>query len=56
MTFFQLNQKDWDTLKIELGKSFDVEGNYTYKSPEKSKKSKRPLISSDYKILLMWKK
>jgi len=56
MTFFQLNQKDWDALKIELGKSFDVERNYTYQSPEKSKKSKRPLISSDYKILLMWKK
>ena len=56
MTFFQLNQRDWDTLKIELGKSFDVERNYTYQSPEKSKKSKRPLISSDYKILLMWKK
>ena len=51
MTFFQLNQKDWDALKGELGTLSN-----SYQSPEKSKKSKRPLISSDYKILLMWRK
>ena len=54
MTFFQLNQRDWDTLKVELGKSFDVERNYNYKSPEKSKKSKlRMWITADNRRLLV---
>jgi len=55
MEFFQLNQNDWNTLRGELGLSFDLTSE-RYPSPEKSKKSKRPLISKDYKILLMWEK